>query len=87
MRSPRRVCSNGSSQTAHSLPTNVLSRRVRLLSVSSIPAIPPGLARLRESLDNLVSFDRSEVGEGGEIRIVPWGVLVMLWMSIEKGFG
>lgn len=40
MRSPRRVCSKGSSQTAHSLPINVLSRRVRDLSRSSTPAIP-----------------------------------------------
>lgn len=32
MRSPLKVCSSGSSHTAHSLPTKVRSRRVRLLS-------------------------------------------------------
>jgi len=57
MRSPRSVCSRGSSQTAHSLPTNVLSRLVRLLSVSNIPAIPPP-ARLRRSLDPLLLLFR-----------------------------
>ena len=39
MRSPRRVCSKGSSHTAHSLPMKVLSRRVRERSSSSMPAI------------------------------------------------
>lgn len=33
MRSPCNVCSRGSSQTAHSLPTKVRSRRRRPLSV------------------------------------------------------
>ena len=41
MRSPRRVCSSGSSHTAHSLPTKVRSRRVRLRSVSSMPVMAP----------------------------------------------
>lgn len=56
MRSPRRVCSNGSSHTAHSLPTKVRSRLVRLLSVSSIPAIPPP-ARLRKSMAPLLFLE------------------------------
>jgi hypothetical protein len=40
MRSPRKVCSSGSSQTAHSLPMKVRSRRVLDLSMSSTPAMP-----------------------------------------------
>lgn len=39
MRSPRRMCSSGSSHTAHSVPTKVRSRRVRLRSISNTPAI------------------------------------------------
>lgn len=41
MRSPLKVYSNCSSHTAHSLPTNVLSLRVRALSTSNTPAIAP----------------------------------------------
>jgi hypothetical protein len=40
MRSPRSVCSKGSSHTAHSVPTNVRSLRDPVLSMSSTPAIP-----------------------------------------------
>ena len=40
MRSPRSVCSKGSSHTAHSLPMNVRSLRVLALSMSSMPAMP-----------------------------------------------
>ena len=39
MRSPRRVCSKGSSHTAHSLPMKVRSLLVRVRSMSSIPAV------------------------------------------------
>lgn len=41
MRSPRRMCSRGSSQTAHSLPTKVRSRLVLDFSRSSTLAMPP----------------------------------------------
>jgi hypothetical protein len=75
MRSPRRVCSNGSSHTAHSLPTNVLSRRVRLLSVSNMPAIPPP-ARLRKSFDALLFHDCSDADDG-DVRGAEFLELVM----------
>lgn len=44
MRSPRRVCSRGSSHTAHSLPTKVRSRLERLRSAfedMTLLSIPP----------------------------------------------
>ena len=50
MRSPRSVCSNGSSHTAHSLPTNVRSRRVRLLSAELAITLLSMLPTLRELL-------------------------------------
>ncbi len=62
MRSPNKVCSKGSSQTAHSLPTNVLSRRVLLLSVSNIPDMPPP-ARFLSSFDLLLDLEWIELAE------------------------
>lgn len=61
MRSPNSVCSRGSSHTAHSLPTNVLSRRVLLLSVSNIPDIPP--TRFLYSIDLLLAREYEELSE------------------------
>lgn len=70
MRSPRSVCSSGSSQTAHSLPTNVLSRRARLrsavlaITLLSIPPtlletlLVPDLVELTDELDRCTAVDR-----------------------------
>jgi hypothetical protein len=66
MRSPNNVCSKGSSQTAHSLPTNVLSRRVLLLSVSNMPDIPPP-ARFFRSFDLTLDLEWIELAEAVDL--------------------
>lgn len=50
MRSPRRVCSSGSSQTAHSLPTKVRSRLERVLSTELAMTLLSRAPILRELL-------------------------------------
>lgn len=55
--SPRRVCSRGSSQTAHSLPTKVRSRRVRLRSVFIMPEFVPCLVRVFCDFRELIEAD------------------------------
>jgi hypothetical protein len=63
MRSPRSVCSKGSSQTAHSLPTNVLSRRVRARSVEEAMTLLSIVPTLRELL---LRPDRIELAEDSD---------------------
>jgi hypothetical protein len=68
MRSPRRVCSKGSSQTAHSLPTNVLSRRVRARSVEeamTLLLIAPTLRELLLRPDRIELAEDSDRVKGG----------------------
>jgi hypothetical protein len=83
MRSPRKVCSSGSSHTAHSLPTNVLSRRVRLLSVSNIPAMPPP-ARFWCSLDPLLSLDCRDFTDGDDSPDFPRDEATARLSSVER---
>jgi hypothetical protein len=62
MRSPRRVCSRGSSQTAHSLPTKVRSRRDRLRSEFMAPTVVPDLEEpSRELMEPTEADDRCEL--------------------------
>lgn len=65
MRSPRKVCSRGSSHTAHSLPTNVRSLRLRLLSpLMMLDIFSPGKGRC--SACRRVSLDSAEPCEADE---------------------
>lgn len=95
MRSPRSVCSNGSSQTAHSLPTNVLSRRMRPRSAlldMTLLSMPPTLldvAVLAELPDRARCWRETVLREAGDLR-EDWpsrwnGASVALLSGLNRG--